>query len=531
MARRAQSARAAGTVSIAVLMSRILGLVREQVFAHFFGAGSGIYSDAWRVAFRIPNLLRDLFAEGALSSAFVPTFTEHMHKKGREEAWLLANLVINALLVLVGLFTLALLLFPDAFVFLMAQGFAKTPGKVELTVSLVRILSPFLLFVALASVAMGILNTLNRFFLPALAPALFNLASIGAFLFLIPAFRLWEIEPIYAMAAGALLGGLLQLGVQLPILFREGFRYRPRFNLQHAGLRKIARLIMPAVVGISAVQLNVLVNTQLASQLGYNGPLSWLECAFRILYLPIGLFGVAVGVVNLREVSVYAAQEKWDEFKETVANSLKLVSLVAIPSTIGLMVLAKPIVRLLFEHGRFTPADTAWTAYALMAYSIGLIAYSCVKIYVPSFYALNDTRTPVRISLTAVGVNITINLTLMVLLPLEYKYLGLAFGTSASVLLNNTLLARSFRKRLGSLAPLGVHRALGKNAVAAVAMGSVIYALNEWLTRLLPEVWWSEVMALSMTIGAGAAVYFAVCHLLHVEEVRMLMNRIGRLRR
>jgi len=531
MARRAQSARAAGTVSLAVLTSRVLGLVREQVFAHFFGAGAGIYSDAWRVAFRIPNLLRDLFAEGALSSAFVPTFTEYFQNKGRNEAWLLANLVINSLLALLGVFTLALLLFPDAFVFIMAQGFSKTPGKVELTVSLLRILSPFLIFVALASVAMGMLNTLNRFFLPALAPALFNVASIGAFLFLIPAFQSRGIEPIFAMAVGALLGGVLQLAVQVPVLWKEGFRYRVRFNLRHEGVRKIARLIAPAIVGISAVEFNVLVNTQLASQLGYNGPLSWLECAFRILYLPIGLFGVAVGVVNLREVSVYAAQEKWDEFKETVANSIKLVSLVAIPSTVGLMVLAGPIVRLIFEHGRFTPADTRWTAYALIAYSIGLIAYSCIKIYVPSFYALNDTRTPVRISIMAVGLNVAINLSLMALLPLPYKYLGLAFGTSASVLLNTTLLAHSFKRRLGALASLGVSRALVKNAIAGAIMGVVIYVLNGLLTASFGQAWWGDLMTLSITIGAGAVVYFTACHFLHVEEVRMLMNRIDRLRR
>jgi putative peptidoglycan lipid II flippase len=320
MTRRLQSARAAGTVSFAVSISRIMGLVREQVLAIFFGAN--IYSDAWRVAFKIPNLLRDLFAEGALSSAFVPTFTEYLRKRGKQDAWLLGNLVVNGLMVLLGLFALALLLFPNVFVFLMAEGFRDVPGKFEITAHLVRILSPFLMFVAMASVAMGMLNTLNHFFLPALAPALFNLAVILAAIFLIPPFNRFGVLPIYAMAIGALSGGILQFAVQLPVLWRHGYRYQFRLSFHHEGVRQIARLIAPAVIGISAVQLNVLVNTQLASQIPYTGPLSWLEYAFRIIYLPIGLFGVSVGVVNLREVSAHAADEKWEDLKETVANSL-----------------------------------------------------------------------------------------------------------------------------------------------------------------------------------------------------------------
>ena len=527
MARRAQSARAAGTVSFAVLISRILGLVRERVMAHYFGAN--IYSDAWRVAFRIPNLLRDLFAEGALSSAFVPTFTEYIRKKGKAEAWLLGNLVVNALLVLLGFFALLLLLFPGFFVFVMAEGFRETPGKFELTTILLQILSPFLMFVALASVAMGMLNTLNHFFVPALAPAFFNLAVIAAGLFLVPAFDRLGTLPIYAMAIGALVGGMLQFAFQLPLLWRHGYRYRVRLNFQHEGVRRIAKLIAPAIVGISAVELNVLINTQLASQIGYTGPLSWLEFAFRIIYLPIGLFGVAVGVVNLREVSAYAADAKWEELKETVANSLKLTCLVALPSTVGLIVLARPIVRFLFEHGEFTAADTQWTAYALICYSLGLTAYSLVKIFVPTFYALKDPKTPVRVSITAVAVNVAVNLTLMAVLPLEYKYLGLAFGTSVSVILNSLLLARGFRRHLGSLERYAVRAAFFKTATAAMLMGGCVYFLHAKLEVLTGTTLFGELISLGGSMAAGIVVYFSLAHLFHVEDVRMASARLRRL--
>jgi putative peptidoglycan lipid II flippase len=248
MAQAARSARAAGKVSFAVFVSRILGLVRDQVFAKLFGAG--LYNDAWLVAFRIPNLLRDLFAEGALSAAFVPTFTDFLHKKGRPEAWVLANLVLSALLILLGGFALALSIFSESFVYLLAAGFADVPGKVEITADLLKVLSPFLMLIALASVGMAILNTLNHFFIPALAPALFNVALIAAGIFLVPQFDNWGILPIHAMGVGALVGGLLQYGMQLPLMRQHGYRFRFRIDLAHEGVRKIARLIAPAIVGV-----------------------------------------------------------------------------------------------------------------------------------------------------------------------------------------------------------------------------------------------------------------------------------------
>ncbi|MFQ5740240.1 MAG: murein biosynthesis integral membrane protein MurJ [Acidobacteriota bacterium] len=519
MARHFQAARATGTVSVAVLASRILGLVREQVMAALFGAGAQM--DAWLVAFRIPNMLRDLFAEGALSSAFVPTFTDTLRRKGSQEAWLLANLVLNALMVLLGVLALIFCLFSDAFVYLLAGGFSQVPGKVELTSSLLRILSPFLLLIALASVVMGVLNTLNHFFLPALAPAFFNLSLILAGLLLVSRFEDWGLLGIEAIAVGAVVGGFLQFGVQLPLLRSHGFRYRFRLDFRHAGVLKIGRLLGPAVIGVSAVQINTLVNTQLASLLG-DGPVSWLNYAFRLIYLPIGLFGVAVGIVNLREVSVLASQREWEELKQTVAASLRLIAFLSIPSSVGLMVLSVPIIQVIFERGHFTHSDTVHAAYALLLYSLGLFAYSGVKVYVPTFYALDDARTPVRISLVAVAVNVVVNLLLVfVILPAGYQYVGLALGTSLSLALNFLLLARGFRRRLGPFEGSRVGSTLLKTVLASLMMGTVVYLLYPVL-----EDRWAEVgllPGLVICIGAGGVVYFLCCRVLGVEEVHYFL--------
>ena len=524
MAQPAQSTRAAGKVSLAVFLSRILGLVRDQVFAKLFGAG--LYNDAWLVAFRIPNLLRDLFAEGALSSAFVPTFTDFLHRKGRSEAWLLANLVLCWMIIILGGVTLIFLIFSKYFVYLLAAGFADSPEKLEVTSVLLKILSPFLMLIGIASVAMGILNTLNHFFIPALAPAVFNVMVILSGLFLVPQFKEWGIVPVYAMAVGAVAGGFLQCCIQLRLMWKLGYRFQFRIGLNHEGVRRIATLLAPAVVGVSALQFNILVNTQIASFLQENGPVSWLSYAFRILYLPIGLFGVAMGVVNLREVSVFAAQENWGELKETVANSIKLVALMSIPSTVGLIVLAVPIVRVLFERGGFTSSDTQYTAYALIFYSLGLFAYSCNKIYIPTFYALADTRTPVRISVIAVISNLVINLVLVfAILPPEYRYVGLAFGTALSVSLSNVLLIRGLKLRLGSFQRHRVPSMVVKSVAAAAVMGGTVYGLD----RVFYRVWEvkglvQELVALTACISAGILVYFGCCELLRVREVRYLFR-------
>jgi putative peptidoglycan lipid II flippase len=527
MANEVRSARAAGAVSLAVFLSRILGLVRDLFFAKLFGAG--LYNDAWLVAFRIPNLLRDLFAEGALSAAFVPTFTEVLRNQGRAQAWRLANLVLSSILVLLGAAAVLFLLGAELFVHGLAAGFSDVPGKVGITASLIRILSPFLMLIAMASVAMGVLNALGRFFLPALAPALFNLSLILAAIFMAPAFEARGVHPIYAMGAAAVLGGCLQFVAQVPLMRREG--YRPRFlsDWRDPGMQRIRRLIAPAILGAGAVQINVLINTQIASFLRDNGPVSWLSYAFRVMYLPIGLFGVAVGVVNLREVSVFAAQGRFRELKETVANSIKLVSFLAVPSTVGLVVLAVPIIRILFERGRFLPDDTYFTAWALGAFALGLFAYSCNKVYVPTFYALNDTRTPVRITLVAVATNVTVNLILISILPTDYRFVGLALGTSASVTLSNFLLSFHLRKRLGSMREFGIAEAVSRHLVAALLMGGLIRLAEPPAWGWVPgDGLFDQAFRLLSLISVGLTAYLLSARILRVRELDHLLGALKR---
>ena len=522
MARKQKAARAAGRVSLAVLISRLLGLVRELTIAAVFGAGA--VTDAWLVAFRIPGMLRDLVAEGALNSAFMPTFNRVLGRQGKEAAWQLASLVMSALLLILGAVAILFYLFSDSFVYLFAFGFGPVEGKFELTSTLIRIISPFLLLVALSSVAMGMLNSFDRFFLPAVTTAFFNVAIIGAAVLAVPWFESRGIPGIYAVGFGAVAGGALQILVQAPTLARLGFRFRFRIQLKHPDLLRIGRLIGPAFLGVGVTQLTVMINTILASTLG-DGPISWLNFAFRIIYLPIGLFGVAIGIVNLREVSAYAAEENWKELKETVANSLRMVLCLAIPSTLGLMVLATPIVGTIFERGRFGSFDTGQTAAALTLYAIGLTSYSCVKIYVPTFYALNDSRSPVRVSIITALFHIAINLLMiLVLCPPGYEFLGLAFGTSLSLVLNQTLLMRKLSSKLGSFRGLGVGQVAGKALLSSLLMAGAVFALSWWLAPYELEGV-GRVLALGACIALGAVFYLAAALALKLEEIKLLISR------
>ena len=524
MARKRKAARAAGRVSLAVLISRLLGLVRELTIAAVFGAGA--VTDAWVVAFRVPGMLRDLVAEGALSSAFLPTFNRVLAGKGREAAWQLGSLVMSALLLFLGAAAVLFYVFSDSFVYLFAFGFGPIEGKFELTSTLIQIISPFLLLVAISSVAMGMLNTFDRYFLPAVTTAFFNLAIIGAALLMVPWFESRGIPGIYAVGFGAVAGGALQILVQAPTLARLGFRFRFRIQLKHPDLVHIGRLIGPAFLGVGMTQLTVMINTILASTLG-DGPISWLNFAFRIIYLPIGLFGVAIGIVNLREVSAYAAEENWKELKETVANSLRMVICFAVPSTLGLIVLATPIVGTIFERGRFDAFDTQQTAAALILYAVGLTSYSCVKIYVPTFYALNDTRSPVRVSMITALVHITTNLLMIfVLCPPGYEFLGLAFATSLSLILNQTLLARKLRSKLGSFQGLGVGEVAKKALLSSLLMAAAVLALSWWLAPYELEGV-GRVLALGACIALGAVVYLLAAMALKLEEVKLMITRGG----
>ena len=539
---RAVLARRASVVSIAVLASRVLGVVREQIFAVFFGAGREL--DAFITAFRIPNLLRDLFAEGALSAAFVSTFTQYLERGGEAAAWRLASLVINTLLIVVGTITLIGMWIAPGVVLAIAPGFAAIPGKVGLTVGLTRIMFPFLPLVALAAVAMGILNTRNVFGVPASAAAFFNVGSIvgglGAAYWLAPDYvrgilgavathHAAPTDPALAaraiagMAIGTLIGGLLQFVVQVPSLGRVGFRYRPVLHLSDPGLRQVMRLMAPATIGAAAVQVNVFINNNFASYLG-NGPVSWLNVAFRFMQLPIGLFGVALGTVTLPLVSRHVARGDRAALRRTLAESLELVGLLCLPAAAGLALFAVPVIGLIYEHGRFTPADTTAAAQALAAYTAGLAGYAGIKVLAPAFYALDDARTPMLVSLVSIGVNYVLNWTLV--RRLGFGHVGLALSTSAVALGNFALLYVVLRRRVG---PLGSRLpvALARIALAAAVMAAVAGGLDFVVAAHLPPAGaLRHALRLAVAMPVAAACFWVTCRALGVA-VPMPRRRRG----
>jgi putative peptidoglycan lipid II flippase len=429
--------KAAGTVSAATFLSRIFGLVRDQLFAALLGAG--YYADAFVAAFRIPNLLRDLFAEGALSSAFVPTFAELEVKKSAEDAYRLANLVIGAILALVGSIALLGILFAPAVVRLVAPGFSAVPGKVDLTVTLTRLMFPFLPTVALASLFMGMLNVKGKFAVPALAPVMFNIVSIlfGLALWLTGAS---PAKAVVGWSVGTLCGGIAQMAIQIPPLLELGWRWRPTIRRwkEDESLRQIGKLMIPAVIGLSATQVNILVNTLLASN--EQGSVAWLNYAFRLMQLPIGIFGVAISTITLPLIARDAAKASKEDFQNNLTTALSLVLVLTIPAAVGLWVMGEPIIRVIYEHGKFQDGDTFATAGALAMYAIGLPAYASVKVVAPAFYALKDSKAPMVASFLAMGANLAFNLSMYK----SFGFRGLAFGTSIAATTNLAFLIFSF---------------------------------------------------------------------------------------
>jgi len=504
------------------MTSRILGVVREQVLAALFGAGNAM--DAYNVAYRIPNLVRDLFAEGAMSSAFVPTFTRHLTTAGRESAWRLANYVVNGLIVITLVIIVAGMVFAEPLVDLFAGAYRSVPGKFELTVFLTRLMLPFLVFVALAAACMGMLNSLHRFFIPALSPATYNVATISCALLLVPLMPGLGLEPITAIAFGTLLGGIAQLALQWPILRREGFSYRPMIDWHDEGLRRVLVLMGPGTIGLAATQVNVFVNTVLATGEG-TGAVSWLNYAFRLMYLPIGLFGISIATATLPAVSRHAALDEEGRVREDVADGLTLMLMLNVPATIGLVVLATPIVRVIFERAAFTPADTAATAAALQFYAVGLVGYSVVRIASPVFYALGQNRTPVFISVATVLLNAGLNIALVRVMG----YRGLALGTSIAALFNAALLMVLLRRRLDGIEGRRVAAALLRIAVASALMAAAAIAVDAASARWLPgDALLLQIGRLALAIGAALAVLAAAAHLLHIRELREGMAIVAR---
>ncbi|MGD1093347.1 MAG: murein biosynthesis integral membrane protein MurJ [Bryobacteraceae bacterium] len=518
--------RSAGIVSIAVFMSRITGLVRESVMARLFGAG--LTYDAFMLGFRIPNLTRDLFAEGALSSAFVPTFSEYLATRSKAEAARLANLVGTALILVVGGLCAAGMLFAPGLVHWLVPHFADVPGKMELAITMTRIMFPFLLLVALAAQAMGVLNASNVFGVPAMASTFFNIGSVGFGVmlgyWLGPSLHISHIE---GMAYGVVLGGALQLCWQLPALHRLGFHFRPTFDWSDPGLVRILRLMLPAILGNAAVLINVMVTTNLASGVsdpvrGLNGPVSWLSCAFRFMQLPLGLFGVAMASATLPSISRSAAAGNMEEFRRTLSKSLGVVFLLTVPSSVGLIVLGKSIIGAIYQGGKFELYDTQQTALALSCYAIGLAGYAALKVLNPAFYALGDARTPMLVSLTSVVINYVTAVTMIRVARLGHA--GLAMSTSAVALFSFFALFAILRKRIGGIYGNELARSVGKVMLAAAVMGGAVLSSSHGMENWLGVSQLARLADLAVSIPLGLAVFYFTCRVVGVSDLDMAIR-------
>ncbi len=517
---RRGSLRAAGVVSSLILVSRLLGVVREQVFAALLGAG--LHADAFQIGFRVPNLLRDLFAEGALSAAFVPTYARTREEGGPEAAQRLASRVFTLLAGLLAGLVLIGLVLADPLVAFLAPGFDAVPGKGELTVVLTRLMLPFLPLVSFAAVAMGMLNAEERYGIPAFAPAMFNVVAIAW------GGGLWALgldlnQVVFGWALGVLLGGAAQFLIQVPALRQLGFRFHPEWAPADPGIRRIGALMGPATAGLAAVQVNIFVNSIFASH--EPGAVSWLSYAFRILYLPIGLFGVAAGTIVTTGLAKKAAAGDMEGLRQTLRDALRMLSFLTIPATAGLLVLGVPIVRLLYQRGRFTAEDTQHTAAALACYGAGLLAYSAIKVLAPAFYALGRPRVPLLGSVLAVATNLVLNLALYA----QLGYRSVALGTSLGAIVNGLVLVVAFERSVGGLGRGGLVSALIRMATAALLMAPAVYFAAGWV-----EAWLgvrglvAQLAAAFLPIGVGLLAYAAAAAALGLPELRRLFAAVRR---
>ncbi|MCE0522688.1 MAG: murein biosynthesis integral membrane protein MurJ [Methylacidiphilales bacterium] len=533
--------------------SRLMGVVREQVFAFMFG--TTMFADAFIAAFRIPNLLRDLFAEGALSTAFTTTFTKTWEKEGEASAWHLARLVLSTLTFVLGLICILGLIFAPQVVYLIGGGFENVPGKFELTVRMTQLLFPFILFVSLAAAVMGMLNARHVFGIPASASTVFNIVSVVSGAILACLFEPQQnwLHPhfgekaVFGWCFGVLLGGLAQLAIQLPSLWHVGFNFTGKLNFRDSGLRTVMILMVPSAIAGSAVQVNVLVNGQFASHI--PGAMSWLYFAFRLVQLPIGIFGVAIATVTLPAVARQHALDDLKAFGKTVEEALRFGFYLTLPASVGLAVVAQPVIQLIYEHGTFTATGTAQTALALQAYTIGLAGYSGIKILVPCFYAMQPPRfeshagsgfwssfshfvlnvvlfTPARVSLIGIALNLVLCFVLFYYLGLGH--VGLALATGFIAILNFLQLVYAIQKKIDLGDPGDWLSFFIRVTVATLACGCVVLLGDHLLLAHRTTHSLLGAAILFLNIGLAGVVYFGLTVLLRVPESVALVALIKR---
>lgn len=509
-------AQAAGLIGAATFSSRVLGFVRDMVLARLLGASAS--ADAFYVAYRIPNLLRELLAEGSMSSAFIPVFTEYHARKSKQETWELASAAFTTLLSIVTCVTLVGIFASPALVWVLGWGFHDDPDKFRLTTLLTQIMFPYLLFISLAALTMGILNSLRAFAAPALAPVFFNVSVITAALVIAPFLD----QPVVGIAIGVVLGGFVQFVIQLPGVQRRGFSLAWRFDPGHPGVRRIGTLLVPTLLGMSVTQVNLTVSTILASF--FQGGPTYLFYGMRLIQFPLGIFGVALATAILPTLSAQAARMAHEELRQTLGFALRMIWFIILPAMAGLMLLRRPIIHLFFEHGVFTSHDTGETAAVLFAYAAGLWAFAGLRIVVTAFYSLQDTKTPAFAALAAMVVNVILSFALMI--PL--RYVGLALATALSAIVNVSTLILILNNRLGGID----WRSFGHSALRSLVAIVPVLLSCLWVAGL--AVWEREAdwipKGIMLFVGIGLSItgYMGTHALFRSEELEVYWTLVRR---
>jgi putative peptidoglycan lipid II flippase len=507
-------AKAAGMIGAATFSSRILGFIRDMVLARLFGATAA--ADAFFVAYRVPNLLRELFAEGSMSAAFIPVFTEYHTRRTKREAWELASAMFTTLLTIVTLMMLLGMIAAPGIVWLLAPGFHDDPSKLALTTLLTQMMFPYLVFISLAALAMGILNSLRAFAAPALSPVFFNIFIIGCAVFVSPHMA----EPIYGVAIGVVAGGAAQFAMQLPGLRTRGMLMGFRCEPGHPGVKRVGRLLLPSLLGLSVTQVNITISTILGSFFA-GGP-TYLFYGMRLIQFPLGIFGVALATAILPTLSSQASRSAWDELRGTLAFSLRMILFIMLPAMLGLILLRTPIVHLFFQHGTFTAADTQGTALAVLCYAVGLWAFAGARIIVAAFYSMQDTRTP---AFTAVGA-VLANLVFSLLFMDSLRHAGLALATALAGMLNVTILVAVLNRRLGGIDWISIGRSASRVVIASIPVVIVclwVAGLDVWARQ---GEWIAKAVMLFVGIGVSAAGYVGAHAFMRSEELDMLLNMV-----
>lgn len=510
-------------MAVATFITRVLGFVRDMVIARYLGATR--FSDAFFVAFRIPNLLREVFAEGSMSSSLIPVISEYRTNKGEQETVKLVRVVFVFITLFVGGLCIAGIIFAPFIVKVIAPGFESDPNKFKITVTLTRVMFPFLLFVSMSALLMGVLNARKVFFIPASASAWFNISIIAAILFLNQFFG----EPVLVAAIGVTLGGITQFLWQLPVFLKKGYSLRPSFNLRHPGVKKMGMLLLPATFGMAVSQINIFISTLLASYLPV-GSIAYLYYSMRLIQFPIGIFGVALSMAVLPALSDHAAKNDIESIKNDLSFSLKLLFAITVPSMVGLFILSEPIINVLYQRGKFDYIAAYNTNIALMYYSCGIWAIVGARMLTSTFYSMQDTKTPVKLSTITIVINIF--LSVMLIKPLSYG--GLALANTLSATINFFLLlffmTKRFKGKDAHLDLKGIMVSFLKTFSASIIMGAAGLVLIKRVSWIEGSGHLFKAGYLLTIIILCSMIYFGTAYLFKSQEVKYIIKMIRKRR-